>query len=72
MSAAALVGSLFTGPSPIIVAVVFALAIAAAAAVLWLFRGLLVDVRSDDPPAEFAAPVGLPSEEITEADAVEI
>jgi hypothetical protein len=54
MGAAVVLGSLFTGPSRVVVAVVFVLAIAAAATVLWMFRGLLVDRRADGPPSEVA------------------
>jgi hypothetical protein len=70
MSAAAVVSSLFTGPSPTIVAVIFVLAIAAAATVLLMFRGLLVDPRSDDASAEFAGTAGVP-DEIADAGAFE-
>jgi hypothetical protein len=70
MSAAAVVGSLFTGPSPTIVAVVFVLAIAAAATVLLTLRGLLVDPRSDDASAELAGAAGVP-DEIADAGAFE-
>jgi hypothetical protein len=65
------VGSLFAGPSPLIVAVVFVLAIAAAATVLWMFRGLLVDSRSDDRSGELAG-TARAAEENTDAGWVEI